>query len=95
MHQGDDENVIDIPETRTIVQSLAQTEGGLSLAEAHEQLEMALGGAYRASSWGKVLDAVHCEPGEEPRMTVDEAFEFYGVNSTDARNIRKTQARFY
>ena len=93
--QSDDENVIDTPETRIIVQSLAQAEGGIGLAEAHEQLQQVLGDAYHASSWGKVLDAVHCEPGEEPRMTVDEAFLFYVAGNADARTIRKVQVGFY
>ncbi|KAF8426150.1 hypothetical protein L210DRAFT_3653000 [Boletus edulis BED1] len=73
-HRG----IIDNAQTRVIVRSLAQTDGGINLAEAHTRLRQLLDSRYDETSWGRLLDRVHPEPGIDPRFTVDEAFKSVG-----------------
>lgn len=71
--------IVDNVNTRAIANALAADAGGINLAEAHESLRRLLGNGYDANLWGSLLDKVHCEPGEEPAMTVDQAFQFAAV----------------
>ena len=50
--------------------------GGINLTQAHDQLKTLLGTRFDEHKWGKLLDHVDSMPGEEPIMTVDEAFQF-------------------
>ena len=75
---GDGQGIVDNPETRQIVESFVRTDGGIGLGEAHDRLQLLLGRRYDGAGWGKLLDSLHAEPGSEPLMTLQEAFEFFG-----------------
>ncbi|KAF8426434.1 hypothetical protein L210DRAFT_3509112 [Boletus edulis BED1] len=70
--------VVDKPQTRSIVESFADPGSGMSLAMAHDELQKELGDDYSAELWGNMLDGLHAEPGEQPRFTVDQAFQEWG-----------------
>lgn len=75
-------HVVDTPETRAIVNAYMQRDGGLDLPAAHVQLQRLLGSQYDAVLWGKLLDAVVSSRESTPMMTQDEAFQFFGNESS-------------
>lgn len=69
-------------------------EDGINLAQAHERLRGLLGSRYDGEGWGKLLDNVHAEPGEEPRMSIDDAFELAQVPDWDPETHAKQMEEY-
>ena len=59
-----------------IINALVMDSSGINLAQAHDQLKTLLENRFDKHKWGNLLDHMDCVPGEEPIMTVDEAFQF-------------------
>lgn len=69
--------------------------GGVNIAQAHEQLKRLLGNRYDADKWGKLFGHVVCEPGEEPIMTVEDAFQFAALSEAEVGTHTKLMEEYH